>query len=103
MQTDPGEFFPETLQRKIRDRFLHVDRDASGRERLFFENAGGSLRLKAALEAFARVDAMPDSAERIHEAAVHLKQIQSAGTDDLRTVFNARGGAIFASLTASGS
>ena len=101
MHADKGELFSETLQRKIKDRFLHVDRDASGRERLFFENAGGSLRLKAALEAFARVDAMPDSAERIHDTAAHLKQIQIAGTDDLRTVLNARGGAVFASLTAS--
>lgn len=98
---DQGEFFPEALRRRIKDRFLHVDRDAFGRERLFFENAGGSLRLKAAVEAFARVDAMPDSSERIHEAAAHLKQIQVDGTDDLRTMLNAHGGAVYASLTAS--
>lgn len=101
MNNEKGEFFAEALQRSIRDKFLHVDRDAFGHERVFFENAGGSLRLKAAVEAFARIDAMPDSSERIHEVAALLKQVQKRGTDDFRTVLNARGGSVFASLTAS--
>jgi selenocysteine lyase/cysteine desulfurase len=100
---DKGVFFSNNLQRQIKERFHYVDRDPTGRERLFFENAGGSLRLKAAVEAFARVDAMPDCPERIHEMAVHLQQIQAAGTTDLRTVLNAKDGAVFASLTASGA
>lgn len=101
MNKDNGEFFTEALQRCIRDKFLYVDRDAFGHDRIFFENAGGSLRLKAAVEAFARIDAMPDSSERIHEVAAHLKQVQKRGTDDFRTVLNAHGGAVFASMTAS--
>jgi selenocysteine lyase/cysteine desulfurase len=98
-----GTLFPRELQDQIKDRFHYVDSDPSGRERLFFENAGGSLRLKAAVEAFVRVDSMPDCPERIHEMAVRLQQIQAAGVADVRTVLNAKGGAVYASLTASGA
>ena len=60
-------------------------------ERIYFENAGGSLRLKAATEAAARVDAIPDSAERIHEVAAWLKQVQLRGLDDVRTDAQCKG------------
>lgn len=98
-----GTLFSAELQRQIKTRFLLVDHDAEGRERLFFENAGGSLRLKAAVEAVARVDALPDNPERIHSAALWLQEVQAAGTADVRTLFNATGGAVYASLTASGA
>src|SRR5262249_28885013 len=68
-----------------------------------FENAGGSLRLKAATEAVARVDSIPDSAERIHEVAHWLKQVQLRGLEDVRLMLNAKEGAVHASLTASGA
>lgn len=100
---DRGEAFPADLSRQIKDRFLHVDHDFMGRKRLFFENAGGSLRLKAAVEAVAKVDSIPDSAERIHEVAAWLKQVQVRGTDDVRLLLNAKGGTVHASLTASGA
>ena len=103
MTIDRGRAFPAELSRQIKDRFHHVDQDFMGRPRLFFENAGGSLRLKAALEAMAKVDAVPDSAERIHEVAAWLKQVQTRGTDDVRLLFNATGGTVHASLTASGA
>jgi len=37
--------------RYIKGRFQCVDYDIQGRERLFFDNAGGSFRLKTATEA----------------------------------------------------
>ena len=40
-----GEAFPNELSAQIKSRFHHVDRDFMGRERIYFENAGGSLRL----------------------------------------------------------
>src|SRR6476660_8517992 len=89
---DPGEAFPAELSRQVKDRFLHVAHDFMGRERLFFENAGGSPRLKAAVEAVAKVDSVPDSAERIHEVAAWLKQVQERGIDDVRLLLNAQGG-----------
>jgi len=96
-----GQAFSAELSREIKDRFHHVDQDHLGNTRLYFENAGGSLRLKAALEAMARVDAVPDSAERIHAAAASLKQVQLAGIEDVRLLLNASGGTVHASLTAS--
>ncbi|MDN8612311.1 aminotransferase class V-fold PLP-dependent enzyme [Variovorax ginsengisoli] len=98
-----GELFSDALIAQIKSRFHYVDHDMSGRERLFFDNAGGSFRLKAAVEQFALIDALPDCPERIHELAIFLQQVQARGSDDLRTILNARGGSVYASLTASGA
>src|SRR5262245_7593421 len=100
---DQGQAFPAELSRQVKDRFHHVDHDFMGRRRLYFENAGGSLRLKAVLEAVAQVDAVPDSAERIHGVATWLKQVQTRGIADVRLLLNASGGTVHASLTASGA
>ena len=96
-----GRFFQPELQKEIRDRFMLVDSDARGKPRLYFENAGGALRLKTALDALVRTDQMPDSSGRIHETAHLLKQIQRQGADDLRLIFNAKGGVVHASQTAT--
>jgi len=98
-----GLAFSDALMREVKSRFLLVDRDHHGHERLYFDNAGGSFRLKAAAERFAQVDAIPDNAERIHATAVELQQIQAKAGDDLRTILNAQGGSVYASLTASGA
>jgi cysteine desulfurase / selenocysteine lyase len=98
-----GEAFPAEVSRQIKDRFHHVDHDFMGRQRLYFENAGGSLRLKAATEVASKVDAIPDNAERIHEVATWLKDVESRGAADVRLLLNAQGGTVHASLTASGA
>ena len=95
--------FSDALQQQIRQRFLNVDHDHRGRERLYFDNAGGSFRLKAAVERFAQLDAIPDNAERIHDVAEELKTIQAKAIDDVRIILNAQGGSVYASLTASGA
>ncbi|HSV36668.1 aminotransferase class V-fold PLP-dependent enzyme [Ramlibacter sp. WS9] len=102
MNNDQGILFPEALTREIKDRFHYVDRDMNGRERLFFDNAGGSFRLKSAVERFAQIDALPDCPERIHEMSRLLQKVQADGTADVRTILNAQGGSVYASLTASG-
>lgn len=103
MSSPRGALFPDALMQQIKSRFHHVDRDVDGRERLFFDNAGGSFRLKAAVDAYARIDALPDCPERIHARALDLQAIQSRGEDDVRTILNAQGGTVYASLTASGA
>ncbi|XAH22417.1 aminotransferase class V-fold PLP-dependent enzyme [Xylophilus sp. GW821-FHT01B05] len=102
-QYPQGAAFSDTLMREVKARFLQVDHDHHGRERLYFDNAGGSFRLKAAAERFAQIDAIPDNAERIHATAVELQNIQAKGSDDLRIILNAQGGSVYASLTASGA
>ena len=98
-----GKLFPPTLMREVRARFLQVDADHAGRPRMYFDNAGGSFRLKAAVERLALVDAVPDNTERIHPVARELQAIQSTGTDDLRMMLNVQGGSVHAALTASGA
>ena len=98
-----GLLFSDALMREVKARFLQVDHDHHGHERLYFDNAGGSFRLKAAAERFAQVDAIPDNAERIHATAVELQDIQAKGCADLRTILNAQGGSVYASLSASGA
>src|SRR5471032_1470647 len=88
--------FSDALMREVQQRFLLVDHDHHGRERLYFDNAGGSFRLKAAAERFALVDAIPDNAKRIHATAVELQDIQAKAGADLRTILNAQGGSVYA-------
>lgn len=102
MNIDQGHLFSDPLLEEVKSRFHYVDRDMDGRERLFFDNAGGSFRLKAAVDQMARIDALPDCPERIHELAIFLQDVQARGTDDVRTILNAKGGSVYASLTASG-
>lgn len=101
MKDVQGRFFSADLLGQIRERFHLVDRDAQGKPRLYFENAGGALRLKSALDALVRTDQMPDSSGRIHETANLLKKILQQGGDDVRLLLNAKGGTVYASLTAS--
>lgn len=102
MELNQGIFFHEALSKAVKDRFHYVDRDMHDRERLFFDNAGGSFRLKAAVERLVQIDSLPDCPERIHELSLYLQKIQATGTSDFRLILNADGGAVYASLTASG-
>ncbi len=101
MSSSRGQLFSESMMEEIKRRFHYVDHDVDGRSRLFFDNAGGSFRLKSALEAFAQIDALPDCPERIHERALFLQDIQTRGEDDIRRILNARDGSVYLSLTAS--
>jgi cysteine desulfurase/selenocysteine lyase len=96
-----GVLFSEELSREIKDLFYYVDKDPDIGERLFFDNAGGAFRLKKAVEQFTKIDAIPDCPERIHKMALYLQKVQEDGTDDVRIVFNAKGGSVATSLTAS--
>lgn len=42
--------FDEALQKEIKSKFCYMDEDMFGHKRLFFENSGGSLRLKACVD-----------------------------------------------------
>ena len=50
MSTYTDRMFSEEELAEIRAQFYYVDEDYYGRKRLFFDNAGGSLRLKKAEE-----------------------------------------------------
>lgn len=98
-----GELFETNLNTAIKDKFFHVDADPVKGKRLFFDNAGGSFRLKKAVERQAEVEAFPDCPERDHEMSHYLQKIQKQGEDDIRLIFNGdpEKGSIITSLTAS--
>ena len=55
-----GLLFDPALSAEIKDRFYYVDADPEFGQRLFFENSGGSLRLKASVEAQAKYQALAE-------------------------------------------
>lgn len=97
-----GELFSKNLSEEIKSRFLYVDQDYHGNKRLFFENAGGALRLKNALDMFTKVEAIGDCPSRIHQIALDLKKVIAQGQQDARIIFGApETGSIITCFTAS--
>lgn len=96
-----SEFFPAELQEKLREQFYYLEKDMNDKTRIFFENAGGALRLKSSVEKYAEVSAIPDSPVRDYPIAEYLNQIISEGQEDVRLLLNAAGGEVAVSFTAS--
>ena len=102
MDTYRSRMFTEEELNKIRGQFYYVDEDHYGRKRLFFDNAGGSLRLKKAEEVFHLIDSMPDASEHSNSIARELAALEDRGCEDIKKViFGAKSGTIYPSYTAS--
>ena len=94
--------FTEAEMQKIRSSFYYVDRDMTGEKRVFMDNAGGSLRLRAAEEAFRKTDSIPDCSEHANRTALLLLDIETRGRRDLQEViFGTESGVVFPGGTAS--
>ncbi len=97
-----GLAFSDEIMKEVQDKFLYVNEDKFVGKRLFFDNAGGSFRLKKIGEVFNDLDSIPDCPERIHKMALYLQDVQKKGEDDIRIILNALDkGSIITSLTAS--
>lgn len=96
-----GELFPPHLLEEIQNKFYFVNTDPNIGKRIFFENSGGSFRLKSVVEADSKCAAVPDCPERQHETSLKLKKIQNEGIEDVRKLLNAKDGSILATYTAS--
>lgn len=97
-----GQHFSQEIMEEVKERFLYLDYDKIIGKRLFFDNAGGSFRLKSVEEAFIEIDSIPDCPERSHKMAIYLQEIQEKGEKDIRLILNAsESGSIISSLTAS--
>ncbi len=102
MQYPKGLLFDVDFQKELKEKFYYADADPIHGERLFFENSGGSLRLKKCVEAKAEHEKFPDCPERIHERSLYLRGLVEKGTKDiLEIMFGAKGGALITELTAS--
>ena len=90
----PMPFTSEQLL-EIRDRFHHADVCPIQGPRAFFENAGGSLTLKAAVERTAELMAFPDNQGRANAASQYLMEIIAQGRDDMKLLMGASSGEVF--------
>lgn len=96
-----GILFSEEELAELRQQFAYVARDRNDKPRLFFDNAGGSLRLLAAEKAFYETDLTPDASEHSNRLALDLAERENRAREDIRTIFNCRDGAIATGYTAS--
>lgn len=97
-----GELFDDSLLKSIRNKFFNVTVDnKSKKRRIFFDNSGGALRLKAASNIFQEIDQYPDCPEHGNKTAKWLMNIQEKGYKSLQAMLNFDSGAIVTSYTAS--
>lgn len=87
--------FNDTLMNQIRDRFCHVDTCPYQGPRVFFENAGGSLTLKAVVEANTKLAGIPDNQGRDNPASHELVRIINQSRDDMRSFLGVSEGPVF--------
>ncbi len=82
------------LMDQIRARFAHVETCPYNGERIFFENAGGALTLRAVVETTAELAAMPDNQGRANAASRALMAMIDRGRADAMDFLGAGAGQI---------
>ena len=73
MNTEHGILFSDEYQKSLKEQFYYGDEDPEYGHRLFFENSGGSLRLKKAVEVKCAVEQFPDCPERVRGRGYELQ------------------------------
>jgi selenocysteine lyase/cysteine desulfurase len=96
-----GKFFSNQLLKEIRNKFYCVDLDPYNGERMYFENAGGSLTLKSVVKLTSEFSALPDAAKRPGLAAKPLRDMITKGKEDIMLFLGANRGQTVSSETAS--
>ena len=97
-----GQLMPAELTAQCRDKYFHVEVDPfSGKERLFFDNSGGSFRLKDASARFQAVDNLPNCGGHGGPVSDYIDSLRVQASNDLQAMFNAKDGCIITSMTAS--
>lgn len=97
-----GVFFDDEYQKMLESKFCYADVDPAYGSRLFFENSGGSLRLRSAVEKKTILEAYPDCPERNRGTGKELSYYVSEGTKEImEVIFGAKSGALLSELTAS--
>ena len=87
--------FDAELLTEIRDRFFYADACPIQGKRAFFENAGGSLTLKAAVERTAELMAFPDNQGRANVASQFLGDVIAQGRADMKLLMGTATGEVF--------
>ena len=102
MDTRHGVYFSDEFQQHLKSLFSYADSDPEYGHRLFFENSGGSLRLKQAVEIKRELEEFPDCPERVRGRGKSLGVFVSEGTKEIMNIiFGTSQGALVTDLTAS--
>ena len=83
------------LTSNIRNQFAHVETCPFSGSRIFFENAGGALTLKSAVETSGTFAAIPDNQGRDNPASAALVDVINRAKADMAVFFNAPAGKFF--------
>ena len=102
MTQDQISLLDDGLLAEIRSRFLNVDSDPFSGQRIFFENAGGTLRLKSILPVIEALTSIPDNAGRTNPASKHIDAAIAQGRSDIALLVGARSGHIAAEQSTTG-
>lgn len=86
--------FAAALLEEIRERFSHVESDPDSGQRVYFENAGGTLTLKRVLTVLAEQTALPDNAGRNNPTSRRIDDTIARGRSDLLALFGAESGTV---------
>ena len=97
--TEQLTFTPQLIE-EIRSRFVHVDADSLGR-RIYFENAGGTLKLQTVLETQATFTALPDNEGRRNAASEKVTAAIERGRADAALFLGATSKIIVADQSAT--
>jgi selenocysteine lyase/cysteine desulfurase len=88
--------FSLDLMREIRGQFFNVDSDPFSGKRIYFENAGGTLKLKSVLEVVELYTGLPDNAGRRNAASRKIQEAIDRGRHDVALFLGAKSGSIIA-------
>ncbi len=84
------------LLRQIRARFANVASDPFTGRRIYFENAGGSLKLKSIFPVVTKLTALPDNGGRNNPSSKALDAALADGREAVATFVGAKSGQIVA-------
>ena len=82
----------ENILELIREKFFHVNECPFSGERIFFENAGGSLTLKSVVETSNKFAAIPDNQGRDNPASKAIMEAINRAKNEAMEFFNVTSG-----------
>lgn len=94
--------FSDALMSEIRKRFANVESDPFSGERIYFENAGGTLKLKSLFDVIELCTALPDNAGRENPASKKVDELIARGRADVALFLGAESGTIIAEQSTTG-
>jgi selenocysteine lyase/cysteine desulfurase len=86
----------QMLVRQIRSRFANVTGDPFTGRRIYFENAGGTLKLKSIFPLLATLTALPDNSGRDNPSSKRVDQALAEGRQAAAALLGAKSGQIVA-------